>query len=208
MTQRRAPSTRRSRPPRSNRSRLRAFYWVVILASLAVAAYFGWQFTNRNLDQPDLDFIPELVTVVNEPAGDRAVVLVFPEWDASGFVTEERQIPSRDRAEEDLLGVMTLLCQGPRISGAVSALPAGTRALAAFFDTETGAVILDFSQELVVGHPGGSGAETATLTSILRSVGLNFPDATTCTILIDGSQVETLAGHVNLDRPLELRRFL
>ena len=35
-------------------------------------------------------------------AGDRAVVLVFPEWDASGYVTEERQIPSRNRPGEDL----------------------------------------------------------------------------------------------------------
>ena len=206
MTQRRAPSTRRPRPPR-NQSNLRVFYWVVILASLAGATYFGWQFINRDLDEQDLGPVIEPITHAGEPAGDRSVVLVFPEWDASGFVTEERQIPSRDRPEEDLLGVMVLLCEGPRISGAVSALPEGTRALAAFFDTDTGAVVLDFSQELVVGHPGGSGAETATLTSILRSVGLNFPDAATCTILVDGAQVETLAGHVKLDRPLELRRF-
>ena len=207
MTQRRAPSTRRPRPPR-RQSRLRILYWFVILTSLAGIGYFGWQFFNQDTDQVDMGPALEAVPETVEPAGDRAIVLVFPEWDASGFVTEQRQIPSRDRFDEDLLGVMKLLCDGPRISGAVSAMPEGTRALAAFYDPETGGVVLDFSQELVVGHPGGSTAEAATLTSILRSVSLNFPDATTCIILVDGAQVETLAGHVNLDRPLDLRRFL
>jgi spore germination protein GerM len=207
MTERRAPSTRRPRPTR-RKSPWRVLIWIVILASLAVTGYFGWQVMDRNMDRPEIETRTEPIPDTGEPAGDRAVVLVFPEWDAAGYVTEQRMIPSRSRDEEDLLGVMTLLCEGPRISGAVSALPEGTSALAAFFDPETGGAVLDFSQELVIGHPGGSAAESATLTSILRSVGLNFPDATTCIILVEGAQVETLAGHVVLDRPLSLRRFL
>jgi spore germination protein GerM len=207
MTERRAPSTRRPRPTR-RKSPWRVLIWIVILASLAVTGYFGWQVMDRNMDRPEIETRTEPIPDTGEPAGDRAVVLVFPEWDAAGYVTEQRMIPSRSRDEEDLLGVMTLLCEGPRISGAVSALHEGTSALAAFFEPETGGAVLDFSQELVIGHPGGSAAESATLTSILRSVGLNFPDATTCIILVEGAQVETLAGHVVLDRPLSLRRFL
>lgn len=207
MTGRRTPSTRRRRAPR-RQSRLRLFFWVIILASLGTAGYFGWKIVERNrLPEDEI----ESMTVVQEqgePSGDRAVVLVFPEWDASGYVTEQRLIPSRDRADEDLLEMMNLLCGGPRISGAVSALPRGTRILGAFYDVEQGAAVLDFSQELVVGHPGGSAAESATLTSILRSVALNFPEARSCTILVDGAQIETLAGHLMLDRPLEVRRFL
>lgn len=207
MTERRAPSTRRPRRKRRS-SPLRATIWIVILASIFVGGYFGWQVLDRNMTQPETEAGLDRIPQTGEPAGDRAVVLVFPEWDGAGYVTEQRMIPSRSRDEEDLLGVMTLLCAGPRISGAVSALPKGTRALAAFFDPDTGGAVLDFSQELVIGHPGGSAAESATLTSILRSVGLNFPDATTCIILVEGAQVETLAGHLVLDRPLVLRRFL
>ena len=213
MTERRSPSTRRPgstgpRRPSRRKLRLRFFWWVLILASLGGSGFFGWQFMNRNLDQPEHPLQVELPPDTGELAGDRAVVLVFPEWDAAGYVTEESMIPSRNRPEEDLLGVMNLLCEGPRISGAVSALPEGTRALAAFYDPDTGAAVLDFSQELVIGHPGGSAAESATLTSILRSVGLNFPNATSCIILVEGAQVETLAGHLMLDRPLALRRFM
>ncbi|MBU8871071.1 MAG: GerMN domain-containing protein [Gemmatimonadales bacterium] len=206
MTQRRAPTTRRPRPPR-RQSRVRGIFWIIIIASVACVAYFVWQFMGGDPDQPDLDSMLNPIPGVSEPAGDRAVVLVFPEWDAAGYVTEQRQIPSRDRPDEDLLEIMTLLCEGPKISGAVSALPEGTRALAAFYEPETGAVVLDFSQELVVGHPGGSAAEAATMTSILRSVSLNFPDATSCSILVEGAQVETLAGHMKLHRALDLRRF-
>lgn len=207
MTERRTPSTRRRKPPR-RQSRLRFFFWLVILASLGTAGYFGWRIVDRNrLPEDEIDTLavePEH----GEPSGDRAVVLVFPEWDASGYVTEQRLIPSRDRADEDLLETMKQLCGGPQISGAVSALPAGTHILGAFYDTEQGSAVLDFSQEIVVGHPGGSAAESATLTSILRSVALNFPEVRNCTILVDGAQVETLAGHLMLDRPLDVRRFL
>lgn len=207
MNDRRAPSTRRRRPPR-RQARLRLVFWLIIVASLAGVTYFGWKIVERNRLPEDTERLPAVVQQESEPSGDRAVVLVFPEWDASGYVTEQRLIPSRDRSDEDLLETMNLLCGGPRISGAVSALPRGTRILGAFYDAEQGAAVLDFSQELVVGHPGGSAAESATLTSILRSVALNFPEAHSCTILVEGAQVETLAGHLMLDRPLEVRRFL
>ena len=140
--------------------------------------------------------------------GDRAVVLVFPEWDAGGYVTEQRQIPSRDRPGEDLFGLMEVLCAGPRISGAVSAMPRGTRALAAFYNPDDQSVVLDFSRELVTGHPGGSAAEAATLTSILRTVALNFPSTRRCVILVEGAQVETLAGHLDMVRGFDPRRWL
>jgi len=182
------------------------------LLLLLVVAGAGWWFWQQ--DEVGEGFNADFAASTELPAeqetlaGDRAVVLVFPEWDASGFVTEQRQIPSRDRPGEDLLGVMRVLCEGPRISGAISALPAGTQALAAFFNPADRSVVLDFSQELVTGHPGGSAAESATLTSILRTVTLNFPEARSCAILVDGAQVETLAGHLNLARPFDPRRWL
>jgi len=103
---------------------------------------------------------------------------------------------------------MQELCDGPERSGAVSAIPDRTRILAAFLDGAGEAAVLDFSAELVVRHPGGSAAEAATLTSILRTVALNFPDLRTCRILVDGDQAETLGGHLSLDRAFDLRRWL
>jgi len=182
---------------------------VVILALILGPAI--WWFLNRDVESTlPVDFSggadgPAVTAAV---AGDRAVVLVFPEWDAGGYVTEQRQISSRNRPGEDLYGMMLALCEGPHISGAISALPRGTRALAAFVNPDDHSVVVDFSQELVTGHPGGSMAEVATLTSILRTVALNFPGSRSCVILVEGAQIETLAGHLDLVRNFDPRRWL
>jgi len=207
--QRSRPSVRR--PPKQPRKKKRIsgrFLWLVVFVAVAAG---GWWFLQPGGDEESGVDFADLGTggVVDAPlAGDRAVVLVFPEWDASGYVTEERQIPSRDRAGEDLLGLIAVLCDGPRISGAISALPKGTRSLGAFVNPEDQSVVLDFSQELVTGHPGGSAAEVATLTSILRTVALNFPGTRSCVILVEGAQVETLAGNLDMVRPFDPRRWL
>jgi len=198
-------SVRRSRPVRKRRP-----FWPVLVVLAVAAGALGWWYGQRGGEET-LDDFPEIAEgpAVEAPlAGDRAVVLVFPEWDASGFVTEERQIPSRDRPGEDLLGLLDILCEGPRISGAVSAMPQGTRPLGAFVDPGDQSVVLDFSLELVTGHPGGSAAEVATLTSILRTVALNFPGTRRCIILVEGAQVETLAGHLDMIKPFDPRRWM
>lgn len=214
MTDERRPAERRAGPRttvrRKKAARRKRSPWTILIVVVIVAAAAGWWYGQRGADEVVDDF-PDLAEgpAVEAPlSGDRAVVLVFPEWDASGFVTEERQITSRDRPGEDLLGLLSVLCEGPRISGAISALPEGTRALAAFVDPEDQSVVLDFSSELVTGHPGGSRAEIATLTSILRTVALNFPGTRRCVILVEGAQVETLAGHLDMIKPFDPRRWL
>jgi spore germination protein GerM len=198
------------RPGRSGGGRRREglpFVWGLVAIVLIVIA--GWllvqQAQRGRQEQRELapeDFVSEA------GGGDRAVVLIFPAWDASSYVREERRLPSRDRLEEDLLSLMGALCDGPAVRGAASAMPAGTRALGAFYDESEGAVVLDFSRQLVTNHPGGSAAETATLTSILRSVALNFPAVRSCQILVEGAQSETLGGHLSLEQPFDPRRWL
>ena len=201
------PARRPPKPPPKRRPRRLGFFIVLLL----ILVPGMWWTMNRSFDDtPPVDFSGGVDSPVDETvkAGDRAVVLVFPEWDASGYVTEQRQIPSRDRPGEDLFGVMTVLCEGPNISGAISGLPRGTRALAAFVNPDDNSAVLDFSQELVTRHPGGSAAEVATLTSILRTVALNFPRTRSCVILVDGAQVETIGGHLDLVRSFDPRRWL
>ena len=204
--ERRRPSVRHS----AERRRL-SRPLLVVVALLVIGGGLGlWQLLR---DRGAADYLPPegaaaLDSEIGPLAGDRAVVLVFPEWDAMGFVSEQRQIPSRARPDEDLLNLMATLCAGPQISGAVSAIPRGTRPLAAFYDRPDQSVVVDFSSELITRHPGGAAAELATLVSILRTVALNFPEVTRCLILVDGAQVETLKGHLNLDRPFELRRWM
>jgi len=205
------PVQRRARPhtarrPRRGRGSL-LFFWVSLVLVILVGAVVLYQHT-RGPRGGVADQIGPVEAQLETGTGDRAVVLVFPNWDGTGYVSEERQLPSRDRLEDDLLAVMGALCAGPTTSGAVSAIPAGTRPLAAFYDEKNGSVVLDFSRELVVNHQGGSAAENATLQTILKTIALNFPEVQLCTLLVDGAQSETLAGHLTLDQPFQPRRWL
>jgi germination protein M len=84
----------------------------------------------------------------------------------------------------------------------VSAVPAGTK-LRAIFVTPNGDAFVDFSRELVSGHSGGSTNELLTVYSIVNALCANLPAVHSVELLVDGKQVETLAGHVDLRRPLE-----
>jgi hypothetical protein len=206
-----------SRPPSTDRERRRrrqksgSLGWPFWLGLILVVATCAWFLVNlgQQAETPTTALEPTDEPIVDEPAaGDRAVVLVFPEWDASSYVSERRRIPSRGRPEEDLQALMDALCAGPQRSGAISALPERTRVLATYLDATGEHAVVDFSSELVIHHPGGSAAEAATLTSILRTVALNFPNLQTCRILVDGAEVETLGGHLTLATEFDLRRWL
>jgi spore germination protein GerM len=84
----------------------------------------------------------------------------------------------------------------------VSAVPPATR-LRAIFVTDLGNAYVDFSRELVMGHSGGSTDELLTVYSIVNALTANLPAVKSVQLLVDGKQLETLAGHVDLRRPLD-----
>jgi spore germination protein GerM len=83
----------------------------------------------------------------------------------------------------------------------VSAVPHGTQ-LRALFITEKGEAFVDLSREVVTAHPGGSTNELLTVYTFVNALTANLPAVTSVQLLVDGKEVDTLAGHVDLRRPL------
>ena len=83
----------------------------------------------------------------------------------------------------------------------VSAVPPGT-ALRAVYLTERGDAYVDLSREAVTAHPGGTLSELLTVYTIVNALTVNLPAVHSVQILIDGKEVETLAGHIDLRQPL------
>jgi len=83
----------------------------------------------------------------------------------------------------------------------VSAIPPGSK-LRAIFITEQGQAFVDFTGELVGAHSGGSTDELLTVYAIVNALTVNLPAIKSVQLLVDGKQVETLAGHVDLRRPI------
>lgn len=84
----------------------------------------------------------------------------------------------------------------------ISVIPEGTR-LRAFVVTDRGDAFVDLSPEATLRHPGGSTAELLTVYALVNSVTANLPTVRRVQILIDGREVDTLAGHIDLRNPLE-----
>lgn len=72
---------------------------------------------------------------------------------------------------------------------------------------EGGVARVDFSQDLVKHFVGGSTGEEMLVGSIVNTL-TEFPEVKQVQILIEGSPVETIAGHMDLSTPLERMKDL
>ena len=62
---------------------------------------------------------------------------------------------------------------------------------------------VDLSREVTANHPGGSFTELMTVYTVVNAVTTNLPAVRRVQILVDGQEADTLAGHVDLRRPLQ-----
>jgi spore germination protein GerM len=83
----------------------------------------------------------------------------------------------------------------------VSAVPAGTT-LRALYISELGDAFVDLSGDVTSKHTGGSMDEILTVYTIVNALTVNLPAITRVQLLVDGKEVDTLAGHVDLRNPL------
>lgn len=186
-------------PPPTNR-RARLIFWGALVLLVGAASWlFFWPRDRKPLSQ----------MVAPEPSassvGMRSVTLYFGDRDGRTLLPERREIPAGNSLEARVEACMQALAEGPDQQGAVRTLPPQARAREAFFDDQTATLYVDFTPALVTQHPGGSAAEYFTLSSIVRTIGANFsPEVTRVQILVDGQPVESLAGHFDTSRPIEL----
>ncbi|HXI27072.1 MAG TPA: GerMN domain-containing protein [Vicinamibacterales bacterium] len=112
----------------------------------------------------------------------------------------ERDIAYGEGASEQAREIVAAQI-APVVEPLVSAVPAGT-ALRAVFLTQGGEAYVDLSREVATAHPGGTLNELLTVYTIVNALTVNLPAVTAVQVLIDGKEVETLAGHVDLRQPL------
>ena len=128
------------------------------------------------------------------------VKLFFQAADRSGLVIEERAVALAPELSRQVRTVVEELARGSRI-GLQPTLPAATRVLDVFVSAR-GVAYVDLSKEVAQQHPGGSEAELITVYSVVNSLTANFPAVKRVQILVDDRPTPTLAGHVDLTRPL------
>jgi hypothetical protein len=123
--------------------------------------------------------------------------LFYGSSDGQGLVPVKTEVPL---AEPQGAQILTAQFGAPP-KPYVQVIPKGTT-LRAFFVTDQGDAFVDVSRQLTDQHPGGSLMELLTVQAIVHAVTANLPTVKRVQILVDGSEVDTIAGHVDVRRPL------
>jgi spore germination protein GerM len=167
---------------------------VVALVVVAVVLIVALRDREPPADMPEGDVLEEEIG-----RGIQSVTLVFADRTASGTVEERREVAVPEDRAGRAKRILSELAEGPSESG-VRTLPYGTRVLSVFFD-ERGGVFVDFSRELVDNHPGGSTGELFTIRSVVQTLAANFRDIESVRFLVEGEEIETIAGHIDASVP-------
>ena len=138
------------------------------------------------------------------PTAGRVATLYFADRDGKSFVPEDRELPEGEHFEMRVEAVLRALSDGPRVGDVLPVLPETARLRRVYFDADAATLYADFDAALVRDHPGGSAAEWQTLTAIVRTVRANFPEVRRLQILVQGKPIESIAGHFDTSRPIEL----
>ncbi len=126
--------------------------------------------------------------------------LFYGSEDGQTLVPVRREIALADGVMAQGREVLASLLEPPP-APFLPVIPTGTT-LRAFYVTDRGDAFVDLSGELSRAHPGGSLTELLTVYAIVNAVTVNLPAIQRVQILVEGSEVDTVAGHVDVRRPL------
>ncbi len=169
----------------------------MILIALSVSMGLERLFSTPVPEETDAIRLPDAAA---DAVAHITATVFYGTGDGQALVGVRREVPLADgRIEQGRQILMLALTPPP--SGYTSPIPRGTT-LRAFYVTDKGDAFIDLSQQVVSGHSGGSLAELLTVSALVNDVTANLPAVQRVQILIEGKQVDTLAGHVDLRRPL------
>ncbi len=126
--------------------------------------------------------------------------LFYVSEDGGRLISAERDVAYAEQPIDQAREILNAQL-APVAAPLVSAIPAGT-VLRALFITENGQAFVDVSRDAATAHPGGSLNEMLTIYTIVHALTFNLPAITAVQLLVDGKEVDTLAGHIDLRRPL------
>lgn len=129
------------------------------------------------------------------------VELYFSSKDGQYLVKEKTQILKLNDNLSQAKLIINELIKGPKSKELFPTIPEGTQIRELYFHENTAYV--DFSDELVKKHPGGSSGEILTIYSIVNTLTSNFQKIKYVQILVEGNEIETIAGHVDTTLPFK-----
>ena len=174
---------------------------VPVAIGLVLIAVLAWG-VSRGLERlvAPVPEVPEPTEAAPAATGHITATLYYGSEDGQALVPVRREVPLADGVVAQGREILEAQLQ-PAPEPYVSVIPPGTM-LRSFYVTDRGDAFVDFSPELSSAHPGGSFNELLTVYAVVHAVTSNLPAIQRVQILLDGKEVDTIAGHVDVRRPL------
>lgn len=142
-----------------------------------------------------IDNIEETISS-NEPLN---LTVYFPRLPDFNLINEEIKLDGNMNIEEKIKFIIGTLTNGVDKANVLDVIPNGSRLNNVYIDEKT--AYLDFSQEFVDNHPGGSLGEYNTIYSIVNSI-TEINGIESVVFLIEGKKQSTYKGHCQFDIPI------
>jgi spore germination protein GerM len=171
--------------------------------ALGGALMYGLARVLRETEPPRAaDAPPTPPPAVATPAVPRIkATLFFGSEDGRGLVRAEHEIPLAEGTVAQARALVEAQLAATPTAPLVRTVPEGTK-LRGLYVSEKNEAFVDLDVTVRDKHPGGSMTELLTVYTIVNAITTNLPDVQSVQLLIDGHEVDTLAGHVDLRRPL------
>lgn len=153
------------------------------------------QFAEQNIPNPK-----------SAPAGQtverktRSVALFFLSADDDLLHRESRKVATAASMGDEAENIIRELIKGST-GGLISPLPSQTK-IRQVYVTDEGVAYVDFSRDLIDKFAYGSEAELETVYAVVDTLAYNFKSIKKVIILVEGSEKDTLGGHVDLSKPI------
>jgi hypothetical protein len=138
----------------------------------------------QNAQEPSAQWVQR---VLYYPSGENALLQEFAV-----------SMPASGETDLDMCALLRRYLEGPPGPGQFLAFPEQARLRAAFL--VDGQAVVDLTGPVRTG--GGTSTEAARVYGIVQTLHANTPEIKSVRILVDGQEVETLLGHLDLSRPL------
>ncbi len=136
------------------------------------------------------------VALQSRTGPSQTATIYFPSLSSGKLVAETRPITWAESDADKVRQVLLALIEGSHHDLA-RAVPAATNVRAVFL-TADGTAYVDLSSEVLNGLTPGIETESLAVYSLVNSIAANIPAVKRVRILIQGQEVETLDGHVEL----------
>jgi hypothetical protein len=179
----------------------------VIAVAAALVVALGWamfSFLGRRLAEPTADAEPTTASTVAPPASSGpqiAATIYFASEDGASLVGVQQDVPLGETPVAQARALLEAQLAAEPPPPLARAVPAGITLRGVFLPGGDDAYV-DLDATVRTAVPGGSHNEMMAVYALVSVLTTNLSPIARVQILVDGREVDTLTGHVDLREPL------